>query len=236
MKGNRRAVIGLLCMAGMIGAVATYKAAAIVISHTQHAKIAYHFDNRLSYDTQNKIVQHVDQCVHSSPQELITDIHTTFDCVQKIALQYEPDGAQMVISAHDILALINNHFLVTPSRNLIAKEWYNAAAVAAVKCMDVSLLSERQLPDAIYAWIDRMPESLFHTFNVTWIDENSIELRHAQDPQLTIVCAHAQPIETVLLDSCIEQKAILLSNRQIRKGDSILADVRFDQQIILSKK
>ncbi len=235
MKGSIRAVAALLGMTGLIGSVATYKVAAIIFTGMQHASITYHIDERLSQKSQQQIIAHIENNRSISPQDLINDVRTQFGCIDSIQLKYTPYTAEMHISARELSAVVNDQFVVTISGIMLEKEQYSPFLFDNLKHINMHELCEIKLPAIIHSWIDRAPFELFKAFDVVWFDENNIELKNKKDSQLVIRCAHTQSVDSLAIDACRDAKQALMNDNWVRHHE-VIADVRFDRQIIISKR
>ena len=236
MKGSVRAVAALLSITGLIGSVATYKVAAIVFSGAQHASITYHIDERLSQKSQRHIITYIEKNRSISSQKLIDDVCMQFKCIDSVRLCYIPHRANMHVSACTLLAKINHQFVATTSGMVLEKEQYDPILVDRLKHINIHELCEIQLPTVIHNWIDRAPFEVFEAFDVAWFDGNHIELQNKKDPQLVICCTHTQPINSLAVDACTHAKKTLISDSMWAKHHEVVADVRFDRQIIVSKR
>ena len=236
MKGNIRAVALLLSITGLIGSVATYKVATIIFSGMQYASISYHIDERISPNLQQQIIAYIENNRSISSQILINDIHSQFACVDSVQLQHSPHAVDLYVSACDILAVINNQFAVTASGIMLEKEQYNSSFFADFKHIKIPQMCELQLPTAIHSWIDQAPLEIFKVFDIAWFTENHIELQHKKDPQLVICCTNTQPINSLVIDACTDAKKALMGNNMRASHHEVIADVRFDRQIIVSKR
>ncbi len=236
MKGSIHAVAVLLSITGLIGSIATYKVAAIIFSGAQHTSITYHIDERLSQESQRHIIAYIEKNRSISSQMLIDDVCMQFKCVDSAYLWYTPHGADLHIRACTLLAGVNDQFVVTTSGRVLEKNHFAPSLSDDLKHIKIHELCEIQLPTVIHNWIDRAPFEVFEAFDVTWVDENNIELKNKKDPQLVICCMHTQPINSLVIDACTYAKKTLISDSMWAKHHEVIADVRFDRQIIVSKR
>jgi len=242
MKGNMHVIAILLGFSGVIGSIATYKVTTIMFSKSHGIKpITYHFDDRLSKKSQKKIVAYIEQHRYAHSQALVSSVCSTFDYIKSAQLHYTPHTVNIHIQAHNLSAIINNQYAVTTSleySTLLNIHDFNPQIINELKQLNLDTIehvsAQSILPSTIHEWIIRMPHDLFTQFHVSWIDENNIECTYKKDPQLTIRCTHTQNIDATDIESCLYAKNTLPSH-MLSIHKKIVADVRFDQQIIISK-
>jgi len=236
MKGNIRAIVLLLSITGLIGSVATYKVALIIFSGIQHTSITYHIDKRLSQESQQQIIACIENNKSILSQNMIDTVCTQFKSIDTIQLRHTPHGAMINITAHELSAMVNDQSVVTATGAILEKTQYNSSFFNTLKHITVHGLCDSKLPIIIRDWIDRASPEIFRTFDVTWFDENTIELKNKKNSRLVIRCAHEQPIDSLAINACAQIKKALVCNSIWATHHELIADVRFDRQIIVSKR
>ena len=237
MKGSIRAIAILLAVAGAIGSVASYKVCTLIFSEIQHTTVAYHIDERLSQDVQRQIIAFVQSHADSAPQQLIDDICAQFGFVENVQLSHTPHAQTLQIQSRPLLALINDQEVATAAGLLFDKNNFSDQSLQNIKRVQVPAEQCTQmLAPVVHDWIERMPADLFASFAVTWVDENAIELKSKNDSQLVIRCSHTQSVDQLCAQACAQAKDEMVQQRSLERHQELVADVRFDRQIIISKR
>lgn len=236
MKGNIRIIAVLLAISGGIGLLATYKAAAIIFSGNanNNVPIVYHFDTKISSQAKAEIKHHIQTHQSMRAQALIDSLCKQFNHLKQVYIQYAPQNINIHITAHEPCALINETSVVTTDGRMLNRTAFTDTALEHIKALNVPSIKDTytQLPAPIFSWIQRTPDTIFKDFSITWIDENEIECAHKEDPHLIIRCTHTQDLRAHDIDACIYAK----KQRTIAPQHTVVADIRFNRQVIISKK
>lgn len=239
MKGNIRAIIGLLCVSGIFSSIALFKVVTMVYSLVQPSAITCSFNGHLSIPTQNAIQAYAQENHTAlSSQSLINTLCDHFTCIKSAQLSLTPHGSHMVAHAHVPHALINDTLIANDQGHLFLAHDFNVSLLHNIKRMYIHNIhtSDKNLPSLIQQWIISTPLSLFESYAISWIDEHNIECIDIHDPQFIIRCRHDQ----LITKEIINQHAYIKNNydnQQVHKRDKyIVTDIRFDKQIIISKK
>ena len=240
MKGNIRTIITVLCLSGFFSAIALCKAVMIIWSALQPTyAFTYSFDTRLASTARHHIQTYVEQNGRVNSQALINGICATCNYVQSCQLSYNPSGAHLQINAHTPAYIINDRVVTSQEGNLITKEAFTSELVGSLKKISVPTVAQEssELPSLLHQWMCHVSPTIFSQYAICWVDEHTIELTDLQDHQFVIRCTHNQTLDVATLQSYSTLKNELNSNALKQKSTaSIVADIRFEGQIIFSKK
>lgn len=212
----------------------------IVWSAVQPAyTFTYSFDTTLASTTRHSIQTYVEQHSTLSSQALINSICSEFNYIHSCQLAYKPSGAHIQINAHTAAYAINDQLIANQDGTLFAKEAFTPTLFEELKKVSVPTLvpTSPKTPSLLHQWICHAPPTLFSQYAVCWLDEHTIELTDLEDAQFVIRCTHNQTLDATTLQSYRTLKNELSDHalRQ-RNTNSVIADIRFEGQIILSKK
>jgi hypothetical protein len=116
---------------------------------------------------------------------------------------------------------------------VIPSFYYEKSVLALLPKIELSLeLQEGRLPEHIFSYLKKIDTDLIKGSKIAWKHANEIRIS-LKDLQIQFVCNEQSVINKRLLDYCatIAQEI----KTQSSCSQSILADVRFADQIIVSK-
>lgn len=240
MKGNIRTIITVLCLSGFFSIIALCKTVMIIWAAVQPTyTFTYSFDTTLASTARHAIQTYVEQHDTLSSQALINGICAEFNYVYSCQLAYKPSGAHIQINAHTLAYAINDQLVANQDGTLFAKEVFKPTLYATLKKISVPTFvpTSQEVPSLLHQWICHAPPTIFSQYAVCWLNEHIIELTDLDDAQFVIRCTHNQTLDATTLQSYRTLKNEL-STHALRQHDtsSVIADIRFEGQIILSKK
>lgn len=239
MKGNVRAIIGLLCISGIFSSIALFKVVTMVYSLVQPSTIICSFNGHLSIPTQNAIQTYIQQNrTILSSQSLINTLCDHFNCIKSAQLSLTPHGSHMVAHAHVPHAFINDTLIANDQGHLFSAHDFDVSSLHTIKKINIHNIhtSDKHLPHLIQQWIIATPLSLFESYSINWINEHNIECVDIHDPQFIIRCRHDQLITKEIIDQHAYIKNNYDNKQMNKRSKYIVTDIRFDKQIIISKK
>lgn len=237
MKGNKCAVLGLLGITGCVGSIAVYRVILIIVAAVCSGQIQYVFDEHLSTKAKEHIAAYANCVLLSSAQDYINAIQQQFKYIDTVQLSYMPEMTQLYIKAREPIARINDHYVADRCGHLFKATVFQDTLVQKLKSVFIAQLSDNlTLPDNIHQWVSQISPALCATYNITWIDEHTIELKKHDDPALIIRCSSEQSMTDMPLQMCMQAKESLLQAVTLKATQAIVTDIRFDRQIIVSKR
>ena len=167
-------------------------------------------------------------------------IKERFPFIQSAQSRLVPPGTmKLICHAHKPLCIINQTLLLVPPQSLCPTSYFQEAIVASLPTIAVepSLLKTYD-PKIMVSVVSGLGADIFARYQVAVPAEGSILFEDKQQPRLSLVC-RVDKVPTTTL--CMYGKYMheLLESRNAFKGKSnthFVADLRFEKQIILSKK
>ncbi len=199
----------------------------------------FSFDQTISDKTQQKIAAYVEAnqlSIFNGPA-IADAIQERFSFVHNVTLSYLPIGVVCVeIIADQPEYWINNTQVITRKGSLYAKKVFTKHNLALLPSIAISFDEDQQaLPTRLHDVVTNLPSHVFTTYDFEWDTEHIIWLRDKEKPQFAIVFAADQlPTEKVLF-GCTQIKQVLHQRLALECKTHWVADIRFNDQIIVYK-
>lgn len=168
------------------------------------------------------------------PDKLARLLKRDFPIVCSVESEYGPDGkAMLFVQAAQPFLSIKGEDIITYDNYVVPSFYYDKSALALLPTIECSLeLQDGRLPEHIFSYLKKIDADLIKGSQIVWRHANEIKIT-LKDLQVQLLCNEQSVINKGLLDYCTaiahEIKA------QSFCVQSILADVRFADQIIVSK-
>jgi len=198
-------------------------------------KFSIVYDAILSDKARKDIHQYLkDSKAYAMSSDTFADmLQSSFACVGAISCRYKPNGtAEIIIQADNPCMALEHDRVVTTKNYIVRADYYIPEALLLMPLIKVSLLPDaHRLPDDVFCYIQNIdPLWLAHT-TILWDHYNEIHMLFAQH-KLELLCSSRMVPDQKLLDDCL---AIVHEMHDIASDHTILADVRFADQIIISQ-
>lgn len=168
------------------------------------------------------------------PDQLTKSLKVVFPVVDSVKTEHRPDGKIILLlqAAQPFLSM-KGESVITVDNYVVPSYYYDKSALALLPKIEFSLeLQDGRLPEHIFSYMRKIDADLIKGSNIAWNHANEIRIS-LKDLQIQFVCNEQSVINKRLLDYCttIAQEI----KTQSSCSQSILADVRFADQIIVSK-
>ncbi len=198
--------------------------------------VTYSFDSQLSPSAQETISQFVRFFEYQgeyNPTAIVAQLPQEFPCIKSISVRHLPyHVAQVAVAAHDPVIRINDDCVLTEKQTIISNSYYALFVINELPELSVAAPVPSTVSEQIMLAIKRcMKESVFEQYALSFVGEHEWYLCDKNDPSFTLVCdTETFPIQDRIATYQRVKKKI--KNRVNAK--KWMADVRFDNQIILS--
>lgn len=166
--------------------------------------------------------------------QLVKSLRNTFPIIDSVRVDHRPDGMIMLqLKADKPFLSMSGDYLITAQNYAVPSCYYDKEVVAFLPKIECSLgLQDGRLPESIFSYIKKIDADLIKDSKIAWKHANEIKI-DVKDLQIQFVCNEQSVINKKILDYCatIAQEI----KTQSSSTQSILADVRFADQIIISK-
>lgn len=206
-----------------------------------------HFD--IQYDkmltdackaTITQFIESLDKRLALHPDILAAVIQEQFPFIRSVQSRLVPPGTmklQCMTSAP--LCILNKSLLLVPPQNVCQNSYYCTSIWENLPhiVLDEALLKTYD-PRILVKLVNNLSEDIFNQFNVIIAADNALILEDKMQPRFSVMCRIDKVPAATL---CMHAKHMkeLLENRKAfsAKSNSLyVADLRFEKQIILSKK
>lgn len=166
--------------------------------------------------------------------QLDRSLKAAFPSISSITCRRRPDNVlELSLKAAEPHIVVGDDYLVTVDNYLVPYAYYEKEETGSLPIMQgISEMQDQRLPSHIFAYVQKLDRALLKEATILWKHSNEI-LITMKEPRLKLICNEYIIPTKELLDCCAtiahEIKA------QSSSVQSLLADVRFADQIIVSK-
>ncbi len=203
-----------------------------------------HYVCSFHYVLSPKAQQDIINFIHNSdtrqkdtPQQLFTGLSKQFPFVTSLKACYRVPGIiHLDMRNVDLMATINQKYVIAEDGRIFSKEYFSSHYVASlpnitVRDMDVN---DTHLSSALQKFVRYFPSALYEQFLITWVHETEIWLENKQQQNFAFLCSTERiPDKRLLECSEIIQKNAVQKEMFKKKSVRLIADIRFDNQIIV---
>lgn len=195
----------------------------------------------ITYDVQfaAKIQQNISAYIRQYPirafsfKQLEQSLQKTFECIASIQGSIQPDG---IIAVHvtivEPLYILNNERILTANNTIIAADCYACDSIKKLPALSISLHDQqKQLPHQVFSYVATLCTFNLPNMAVFWKEHHDIHVNLCANSIKLRCNAYITPARE-LFDRCVQ---LAKEHSQSFMQARILADMRFDNQIIISK-
>jgi hypothetical protein len=241
MKHSIRGYAMLFCFIVLAGLVVGGRKVDVVVRTPRQCICK--FDDVLVPEKQAEIqsfIDVVDKKFTLKQPELVACIRQEFPFIRSIKMHLIPPGVlELTFAVSEPLCIINDDMVVVPPKSLLPLSWfqekfYNSLPIIAV---DSFVLKSVDVENLI-ALIKQLPQEICMNFALTLKTVDELLLTDKNEPRFSLVCrVDKMPMNELARYGSIVKS--LLSSRGAFASKCInswLADLRFEKQIVLSKR
>jgi hypothetical protein len=168
------------------------------------------------------------------PDKLTKALQSAFPIVKSVRSEHRPDGMIMLmVQAAQPFVSIGKDCLITLDNYVVPSCYYDKAVTVFLPKIESSCdIQNGRLPEPVFSYIKKIDADLIKGSTIVWNHANEIKI-NVKNLQIQFVCNEQAVITKRLLDYCTTIAQELKT--QSSSTQSILADVRFADQIIISK-
>lgn len=173
---------------------------------------------------------------NQSPASVIADLQTQFPVVTHAAVRYTAHSSATLSCCVDHPSVrINDHHALTARGALIDACWFSEQALA--ECLKVSV-ADIQTAAAqaheIVQFVQSLDSTAAHDYVIDWKHKREITLTHHTKP-VSIITRYDLPLDAALLNKVHTICAKTRESQGKKKPVLLTADVRFEQQVVVSQ-
>ena len=202
-----------------------------------------HFDEKFSAIAKQEIatfIKSFDLHCALDVAKFVSTIKERFPFIQSIQTRLVPPRImKLTCDAKQPLCMVNQTLVLVPSGTLCPTTYFQESLGPTLPtiAIDQSQLQTYNLAIMVSA-VKTLNDDIFAQYNVTLSSEGNIVFEDKNQPRLSLLCRldHIPSQNICMYGNYLRD---LLENRSAFKGKSkthIVADLRFEKQIILSKK
>jgi hypothetical protein len=202
-----------------------------------------HFDTKFTDSAKfliTSFINTLDKRVALYPAVLVLVIKKQFPFIQTVNTRLVPPGTmKLACMAEQPLCAINHNFLLLPTPCICSADYYCQEVWSSLPqiSVDQTLLATCE-PGILVSLMKKLNKDIFADYQISVSADSSLVFEDKAQPRLSMLCRIDDvPVETL----CMHGKNMreLLENRNAFNGKSnnqFVADLRFQKQIILTKK
>lgn len=172
------------------------------------------------------------------PQKIVSEITQNLPFVQNVSVVVEPQHrARVSCKMYDPVCRINDGQILLSNGLIADMQFIKAESVNSLPSVQVAewCLSGTQAPDGLLTFLSGLDVETLAEYSVDWRGEHEVALRSRFHKDVLIVVSGKEPPGADLLTQC-HQLVKHLSQQELvhKRRDTLVADARFKDQIILS--
>jgi hypothetical protein len=189
-------------------------------------QLNFYFDDNLAEDSIVEIKQFFNENKNLTLESLSSKFLETFDYISKLILKND-EKLNIFIKESRPLININNKFLITQDKKLVSKDKFRARFYENIPY----ILVKNEIDSDVLNFINSLPISYFELFNIEIESNSKVWLKDKKNNCLLILTwvnrAHSERLINI-------SKKILKDNlNNLKKNKNLIADIRFNEQIVL---
>ena len=201
------------------------------------------FDDALSTIKQSEIqscVDAIDKKIALKPAKLVAFLRDQFPLVKAIRTRLVPPGImELTFSIAKPICRINDGSVVVPPKTLCPTCWYQEPHFVSLPVLLCDEFVLKTIDPLKLVWvINQIPHDAFEHYTVALKTDDELQLVDKTEPRLSLVCRVNKIPTEHLCEYGATVKEVLASRGVFasRNNKQWLADLRFEKQIILSKR
>lgn len=193
------------------------------------------YDQSLSSTAQKDLQTFIQKQRVTDLAQLSQQIRNKFPQIQVVQACHDQTGVlHIALEASSPKLSINNEYVLCENGALVALSYIPneiRANLASIATKDKSLVE-----DLVFrSWAQSLPIDLCHDYAIVWVDQFTIYYTDQKNKAFHLVCDAARYPDVAILNSYQEIKNTL-SQRSGLRNQHVIADARFDRQIIVRKE
>lgn len=194
------------------------------------------YDPIISSQTQSSITTYINNYPIQSLsfKQLEQSLQKDFACVSFIQAHAQPHGIiKLHVHAINPLYIINDKDIVTAHNSIVDAEFYVPEITKKLPALQISLQTEqKRLPPETFAYLSSLYSFNIPHIAVIWKQPHDVQI-HLLTENIKIRCNAYTPPDQQLFDRCMQ--VIREHQQSCIQAKKVLADIRFDNQVIISK-
>ena len=200
----------------------------------------YAFDSCFSNATRDRLKEFIDTRNHTigSSKQLFEDLKKQFPQVKSLIVERCAPGVMHYdIQSVRPLVTINKQCVVAENGAVFPMTLFAQRSVNFLYDVAVPNFGFKQLPTSFVTAMQEMLPEMFSSYAVSWIDDKEMWLRDKNDPSFFIICNTKKLPDAQMFSHCNRLRQEMTQKTDERKTEKqsiVVADIRFDKQIIFS--
>lgn len=171
------------------------------------------------------------------PQKLVQQTTHLWPSVDSAVARLRANKTNtLYLSATPLLCNINDQFVLLETGAVVPAHYYDEAVVKnLIRITMPTFHNESTLP-RLQKLVSKNDHTLFDSFALSYHHRNWVQFDHKETAYFSIVCTDGQQLNQKIIDHCLHVKNQLEKKGKLHAGNSWIADVRFENQIVVYTK
>lgn len=193
----------------------------------------------LSESAEQYVAQNVCLLLNHSPSYVVAQLQKEYPHLRAISVERRPTGVMHVcVDAHKPVAKINT--AVATECGVIAKaDWYQQQVIN-----NLPNITMKQIPlvgtiidQEFVVWAKQLPDNAANQYAIMWKSPTNIVLQHKTHKDIDlVVCAEQKWNNKFKKQLAVAEQKCLAARTKARKKGPWVADMRFNNQIIVAQR
>ena len=201
-----------------------------------------HFPTSLSSNSREKIDSFIaknSNYQQNKPAKIISTIKENFPFIKTVALNYEATKQlDIIVSTYKPIYLINSNQLLLESGELNSREDYTSEVTQNLPTINFNNKDKQQEKRKLTesSILQQIDHEIKKQYSIVWKNENHILLNDKNQKNFSILCNAHSILQKNKITTCQKLKNKKIArNRWYLTKRQVIADIRFDKQIIFSR-
>ncbi len=174
---------------------------------------------------------------HDFPKKIAQHVMRLWPTIESISVRLSANKTNtLYLSATSLLCRINEQSVLLANGHIVPAIYYDEKTLQKIPRIKIQTYkNERSLP-RLQNLISKLDYTVFDSFVVSYYHPNWVQFAPKETDYFSIVCTDGQSLDQKTIHQCLQLKNNLEKKGKLHAGNHWIADVRFENQIIVYTK
>ena len=174
---------------------------------------------------------------HDFPKKIAQHVMHLWPTIESISVRLSANKTNtLYLSATPLLCIINNQCVLLANGHIVPAVYYDEKTLQTVVQIKIpTRKNERSLP-RLQNLISKLDYTIFDSFTISYHNPDWVQFTPKETDYFSIVCTDCQSLNQETIHQCLRLKNQLEEKGKLHAGNNWIADVRFENQIIVYTK
>jgi hypothetical protein len=195
-------------------------------------------DQRYSPQFRTEIENYIKTISHQNISTIAQTLQKKYPAILAVTIEQSAQATNISIDSVIPWSTINKQYVVDSLGNQLSSACFDPAIIEQLPnfSIDPKELTNRTHQRRAHHFATQLPRAFFDTFDVFWKDQTHIYLTTKTKPSWCILTYDSQSFNEKIISQCCDCVQSTQSNVKQQKNSTLVADIRFEKQIVLYHK